>query len=289
MTPKEIAVRRGNGVLSMELPRGRFLSVVRNTIVSFLFEDLSDTLFTGYCVITGDQGHAVIVLEKGSIVLAEYNDYKGNSALEGLRSSLNMPVNAQLNELSDLQLKLALEFNSGCRVRCGIKEDRPECPEVAEPPGSDFRSEPECNQGLFLSPQQTVSEPEISEDGISEKTQNAEEEKEDSDLPTRTSNITETLTKNQGMECEEEEPPDWRRALHMPIIPADNASSRFSPEKDLAGKACEKPGLIFEPLKGDSPLFEGAPILKEKQVRSSADTAEKWRFMSVNKEENTSV
>jgi hypothetical protein len=273
----------------MELPRGRFIRVMRDTVVSFLFRDLSDNCFTGYCIMTNDQINAVVVLEKGRIVLAEYNNFMGNSALKCFDSCMNIPVNAQINELNELQLELALEFNSNCGVQEEFEEHRSAFPQEGETITSDFQSGPGSYPDSFISKQQPMTKLSIRMPIVEDTAENDEVKREISALLVKSSETEDIPKRAQAFKCGEQETSNWRLALTMPITPADGTSQSPSEEEQSAKMAQEKPGLIFEPLNSDSPLFEQRPFSNGKPPKIIQDTVEKWQFMSVNTGENTFV
>jgi hypothetical protein len=109
--------RGGAGnIRSMELPRGRFRGMQRNVRLTHLLRDLSESYFTGFCRITHDQNVMILVLDNGEVVLAGHGDFAGLDAWNKILSFANMFVDAQLNELSEPQLNLALEFNPEWKV-----------------------------------------------------------------------------------------------------------------------------------------------------------------------------
>lgn len=100
----------------MELPRGRFRGVRRNIRLALLLQDLSGERFTGYCKIIHGQGTMVIVLEEGTIILAESKVVSGDDALVAVLASMEFIVDAELGDLDASQLKLAIEFNPDSKV-----------------------------------------------------------------------------------------------------------------------------------------------------------------------------
>lgn len=95
----------------MQLPRGRFQAIKKNTPMGKLHEDAIAAGFTGYLSFFIGDTKAIIVIENGRPILAEFGALAGREAYEKLHSVGDIAVDAELFILSDAQLSLAKEFN----------------------------------------------------------------------------------------------------------------------------------------------------------------------------------
>ncbi|MFY1645143.1 hypothetical protein ACK11Z_15535, partial [Methanoculleus bourgensis] len=64
----------------MQLPRGQFHRLIKSTTSSALIEEMGSKRFTGICTIVLGGESAVLVLNEGLVVLAEYGGLKGQQA-----------------------------------------------------------------------------------------------------------------------------------------------------------------------------------------------------------------
>ena len=95
----------------MQLPRGRFHTLLKSTTPRALMEEMTSTRFTGICTIILDGMSAVLVLNEGLVVLAEYGGIRGEHALDVILKGEESEAAAELNLLTPDQLQLAREFN----------------------------------------------------------------------------------------------------------------------------------------------------------------------------------
>jgi len=95
----------------MQLPRGRFHRLLKSTTSRALIEEMNSSQFTGTCMIALGSESAVLVLNEGLVVLAEYGGLKGQQALEIVQGGEEIEAAAELNLLTPDQIQLALEFN----------------------------------------------------------------------------------------------------------------------------------------------------------------------------------
>jgi hypothetical protein len=95
----------------MQLPRGKFRSVIKGVALNSLIQELAEVRYTG--VITLTRGHEVIslVIQRGRYVLAEFGSLRGDPAWEGINTLGEATVDAILSDFSEAELKLAIEFN----------------------------------------------------------------------------------------------------------------------------------------------------------------------------------
>ncbi len=68
----------------MQLPRGRFHKIIKSTATPALIEEMRAAKFTGICRIVLGSESATLVLNEGSVVLAEYGGLNGCQALDGV-------------------------------------------------------------------------------------------------------------------------------------------------------------------------------------------------------------
>ena len=141
-------------------------------------DELKKDQFTGYCTISRDNSEIVMVFRKGVLLLARYDATEGDTAWDRIGSLGNETVDAVLSNLSDMQVELALEFNSNARIkRSPSREHRTPVPpagkaRVAEPGISRERVAPVPNERKKreeISPQAPIREKEALEKITSSK------------------------------------------------------------------------------------------------------------------------
>jgi hypothetical protein len=122
----------------MQLPRGTFREIQKNQKTGDLLAELERSRFSGICSISCRDGISTLVLKLGKCILAEYNTFKGDAALENLLASLEGEiVDAALSTMDEAQIQLSLEFNKSERV---VRASRgPPAPQKAvhPPPSPD--------------------------------------------------------------------------------------------------------------------------------------------------------
>jgi hypothetical protein len=105
----------------MQLPRGTFRGLKRGLDLHSLIREMEKACLSGYCKIMTGETSIMLVLSNGRIILAEYGTLTARAAMEELSRAGGEPVDAVLHDLSDSQLKLALEFNPSARVDRGVE------------------------------------------------------------------------------------------------------------------------------------------------------------------------
>jgi hypothetical protein len=95
----------------MQLPRGKFRSVIKGVALNSLIQELAEVRYTGVITISRGREAIFLVIQRGRYVLAEYGSLKGDRAWEGITALEEATVDAILADFSDADLKLALEFN----------------------------------------------------------------------------------------------------------------------------------------------------------------------------------
>jgi hypothetical protein len=96
----------------MQLPRGTFREIQKNQKTGDVLEELARGRFSGICSISCRNCVSTLVLKSGKCILAEYNTFKGDAALEGLLSAIaDEDIDAALSTMDEAQIQLSLEFN----------------------------------------------------------------------------------------------------------------------------------------------------------------------------------
>lgn len=104
----------------MQLPRGTFREIQKNQKTGDVLEELARGRFSGICSISCRDGVSTLVLKSGKCILAEYNSFKGDAALDGLINALaEVDIDAALSTLNEAQIQLSLEFNKAERIMKG--------------------------------------------------------------------------------------------------------------------------------------------------------------------------
>jgi len=112
----------------MQLPRGKFRSVIKGVALNSLIQELAEVRYTGVITISLKQEVISLVIQKGRYILAEYGSLKGDPAWEGMTELGETTVDAILSDFSDSELKLAVEFNEPCLLSA---QAVPRAPKVA--------------------------------------------------------------------------------------------------------------------------------------------------------------
>ena len=104
----------------MQLPRGKFRSVIKGVALNSLIQELAEVRYTGVVTITRNHELISLVIQKGRYLLAEYGSMKGDPAWEAVNALGEANVDAILADFSDAGLKLATEFNEACLLSSPI-------------------------------------------------------------------------------------------------------------------------------------------------------------------------
>ena len=101
----------------MQLPRGTFREIQKHQKTGDVLEELARGRFSGICSISCREGISTLVLKSGKCILAEYNTFKGDAALEELVNDIaTEDIDAALSTLNEAQIQLSLEFNKAERI-----------------------------------------------------------------------------------------------------------------------------------------------------------------------------
>lgn len=264
----------------MELPRGRFRALKRNTGLLFLIRDLKKEAFTGYCKIHYAARSMALVFGKGAVLLAACDNLAGDQALDEICSHRYSRVDAMLHDLDDAQLQLALEFNPAWRVT----EDT-----------ESLSEEPENSHAL---PELHQLAGEAGRTDLHPEHEGQDAGKTGSDPAGTIASGTEpAFTEGSASSLQEEEDPGWKRALTMEITPGSNGREilQESPkeiETDPLNHFPEitlTPTLMFEPIRSDSDLFEKRTLDLQPARIAAPERKEMWRAMRMNRLQNNSV
>jgi len=112
----------------MQFPRGRFAAFKKEIRICDLLEELKQSRFSGYCIITRGMETSSLVLKNGNCLLAGYQELIGDDAWISIRRIGESEVDAQLMHLSPAQLTLTLEFNPGACIERKRKSNHGEKP-----------------------------------------------------------------------------------------------------------------------------------------------------------------
>ncbi|MGA2934258.1 MAG: hypothetical protein ABSD81_03785 [Methanomicrobiales archaeon] len=104
----------------MQLPRGKFRSVIKGVALNSLIQELAEVRYTGVITISLRQEVISLVIQKGRYILAEYGLLKGGAAWEGMIALGETTIDAILSDFSDSELKLAIEFNETCLLSAQV-------------------------------------------------------------------------------------------------------------------------------------------------------------------------
>lgn len=100
----------------MDIPRGTFSAIRRDTALSAVLAELRDTSFSGYALVSHGNGPFSLVFSGGTCILAEYQNLLGVAAWQAVQAQGEEKVEVELNLLTEQQLQLADEFNKNARV-----------------------------------------------------------------------------------------------------------------------------------------------------------------------------
>ncbi|MDH7593023.1 MAG: hypothetical protein QHG99_01535 [Methanomicrobiales archaeon] len=101
----------------MQLPTCSEYIEKRGQKTGAIIQDLATRGFSGYCTLLVDGVWHLLVLEKGSVILAESQGRRGEHALEQIKMLLQREADAILCELSTAVLKATIEANRTCAVK----------------------------------------------------------------------------------------------------------------------------------------------------------------------------
>jgi len=278
----------------MELPRGRFRALKKNTSLHILLHELFVTAFTGCCGINLGSNITLLLFKQGRIILAEYDGISGDVALDRICSHIDNQVEVILDEFDDGQIRLALEFNPSWKVSmeqglsCFCYHEYHPLP-IAEP--------------VVVTVSRKTNMP-----GINTETG------ENSDVSVSIEQVQEKINRLVSIidfeshcipEFSEEPPlgsgphdePGWKKALRFPVGPMTTPPKDSLPDEPktssmvslLAKSQSRLQGWKCNLLSADSRLFDNKPVKKKFLHIKYPEPAEQWKTMSVNLGPNNSV
>lgn len=101
----------------MQLPRGTFREIQKKQRIGDVLSELERGRFTGICSISYRDKLGTLVLKAGKCILAEFDTFKGDAALENLIYTMNEgDIDAALSTLDEAQIQLSLEFNRAEKI-----------------------------------------------------------------------------------------------------------------------------------------------------------------------------
>ena len=98
----------------MELPRGKFRSVIKGVALNSLIQELAEVRYTGDVSISWKKEVISLVIQKGRYILAEFGTLRGDPAWDAMMALGETTIDAILADFSDAEMKLASEFNDAC-------------------------------------------------------------------------------------------------------------------------------------------------------------------------------
>ncbi|HEX3001669.1 MAG TPA: hypothetical protein VHN82_04790, partial [Methanoregula sp.] len=101
----------------MQLPRGTFREIRKKVVLQDTLSELEKTRFSGTCGIVAGPATGSFVFREGTCILAKFRGETGAAGIRAMLGSALDAVDVILSTLDETQIKLALEFNPGCRVR----------------------------------------------------------------------------------------------------------------------------------------------------------------------------
>jgi hypothetical protein len=303
----------------MDIPRGRFRALKKNTCLLILLPELHVTAFTGYCRINLGRNATILVFDKGRIILAEYDGLGGDIALDRICTHIYKQVDVLLNDLDEGQIRLALEFNPSWKVSMeqglssfSFNEPCPVPPaepvEAMTKRKADIQDteiiEMEEKPGVSVSDERVqetdkVHSPVTSESHMVPASSDVPDWKRALGMPVE--GARETTVHEVAIEEQQElESPDelsWKKALLLPVkamspVIQESLSDgpRASATDGLSARSeVQEQGLKFDLISPDSGLLEDKPVKKRVSRVKYPEPAEQWKFMSVNRRQNTSV
>ena len=99
----------------MQLPRGTFREIRKNTTVEKVLKELEQTKFSGICSLSLDRETGTLVYHSGTCILVKFHEKSGDPGWDELQKYAG-EVDAALSTLDEAQVQLSLEFNKACRL-----------------------------------------------------------------------------------------------------------------------------------------------------------------------------
>jgi hypothetical protein len=103
----------------MQLPRGTFREIRKKVVLQDILFELEETQFSGTCGIVAGPATGSFVFHNGNCILAKFHGQAGDAGIREMQQSARDAVDVIISSLDETQIKLAIEFNPGCRVISG--------------------------------------------------------------------------------------------------------------------------------------------------------------------------
>jgi len=108
----------------MQLPRGTFRYIKKDTKLGVILDELQLMKFSGICTISFGSAHGSLVFKSGKRILAEFRNIAGDAAWHEFQKIAGEKVDASVSTMDDTQIELSLEFNKSCRIGKGGKSEQ---------------------------------------------------------------------------------------------------------------------------------------------------------------------
>ncbi|MCK9593014.1 MAG: hypothetical protein M0Q91_13500 [Methanoregula sp.] len=108
----------------MQLPRGTFRYIKKDTKLGGILDELQLMKFSGICTISFGSAQGSLVFKSGKRILAEFRNIAGDTAWDEFQKIIEENVDASISAMDDTQIELSLEFNKSCRIGKGGKPEQ---------------------------------------------------------------------------------------------------------------------------------------------------------------------
>ena len=148
----------------MQLPRGTFRYIKKDSKLEGILDELQLMKFTGICTISCGSANGSLVFKSGKRILAEFRNICGDAALDEFQKIAGENVDASVSTMDDTQIELSLEFNKSCRIgRGGKSEQSPFSPAKADHVPPVIKSPPASSKEAVVMPVKNLQKPHITE------------------------------------------------------------------------------------------------------------------------------
>jgi hypothetical protein len=108
----------------MQLPRGTFRYIKKDTKLGGILDELQLMKFSGICTISFGSAQGSVVFKSGKRILAEFRNIASDAAWDEFQKIAGEKVDASVSSMDDTQIELSLEFNKPCRIGKGGKSEQ---------------------------------------------------------------------------------------------------------------------------------------------------------------------
>jgi hypothetical protein len=277
----------------MELPRGKFRALKKNTYLNIFLHALQITAFTGFCRINLGGNASFLVFERGRIILAEHDGHAGDAALDQVCSHIYNQADVLLNDLDDCQISLALEFNPSWKV--SMEQS------LAFFSYLEYHLLPVAESGVVTVNRKTDMPTVKTETGDNPEVSVSVEQVQEmnqvvSIIESEVYRVPE-FSEEPPLGSEIQDEPGWKKAIRLPIRPVTPTPNESPLGEHKASSTVSlhvrsrpwKQGGMCDLFSADSRLLEDKPGKKKFLRVNYPEPAEQWKFMSVNLGQNTSI